>query len=110
MKWKDEIVEEVRTAREAYAAQFDYDLARMFEDLKKKRSKIPRPVLISSRYSRTAVAFDRCNAVDTTSRLFRRLFLRWERHSQKPPEKAAAAKNGWPHMPRQYQIFMTQSN
>jgi hypothetical protein len=36
MKWKDEIVEEVRTAREAYAAQFDYDLERMFEDLKKK--------------------------------------------------------------------------
>jgi len=26
MKWKDEIVEEVRTAKEAYAAQFDYDL------------------------------------------------------------------------------------
>ena len=27
MKWKDEIVEEVRKVREAYAAQFDYDLA-----------------------------------------------------------------------------------
>jgi hypothetical protein len=36
MKWSDEIVEEVRTAREAYTAQFDYDLERMFEDLKKK--------------------------------------------------------------------------
>lgn len=42
MKWKDEIVEEVRTAREAYAAQFDYDLARMFEDLKKKEEQNPR--------------------------------------------------------------------
>jgi hypothetical protein len=42
MKWKDEIVEDVRNAREAYAAQFDYDLKRMFEDLKKKKSKTRR--------------------------------------------------------------------
>lgn len=39
-KWKDEIVEEVRQARESYAAQFDYDLKRMFEDLKKKEIRI----------------------------------------------------------------------
>jgi hypothetical protein len=39
MKWRDEIVEEVRTAREAYAAQFDYDLERMFEDLKRKEEQ-----------------------------------------------------------------------
>ncbi len=43
MKWKDEIVEEVRTAREAYAARFDYDLARMFKDLKKKEEQNPAP-------------------------------------------------------------------
>ena len=43
MKWKDEIVEEVRTARQAYAAQFDYDLARIFEDLKKKEERNPAP-------------------------------------------------------------------
>ena len=43
MKWKDEIVEEVRKAGEAYAAQFDYDLARMFEDLKRKEEQDPRP-------------------------------------------------------------------
>ena len=43
MKWKDEIVDEVREAREAYAAQFDYDLARMFEDLKKKEEQDPAP-------------------------------------------------------------------
>ncbi len=41
MKWKDEIVEEVRTAREAYAARFDYDLARMFKDLKEKEEQNP---------------------------------------------------------------------
>ena len=43
MKWKDEIVDEVRTAREAYAAQFDYDLKRMLEDLRKKEEEDPTP-------------------------------------------------------------------
>ena len=41
MKWKDEILEEVRAARERYAARFDYDLKRMFEDLKKKEEPNP---------------------------------------------------------------------
>jgi hypothetical protein len=40
-KWTDEIVEEVRAARDAYAAQFDYDLKRIFEDLKKKEAEHP---------------------------------------------------------------------
>jgi len=43
MEWKDEIVEEVRAIREAYAAQFDYDLKRIFEDLKKKEDEDPHP-------------------------------------------------------------------
>jgi hypothetical protein len=43
MKWNDEIVEEVRQAREAYAARFGYDLKRMFEDLKKKEENNPVP-------------------------------------------------------------------
>ena len=33
--WKDEIVEEVRKNREAYAAQFNFDLQAIYEDLKK---------------------------------------------------------------------------
>jgi hypothetical protein len=41
MKRKDEIVEEVRAAREAYAAQFGYDLAGIFEDLKKQEDHHP---------------------------------------------------------------------
>ncbi|MGH9619073.1 MAG: hypothetical protein ACRD45_05065 [Bryobacteraceae bacterium] len=41
--WKDEIVEQVREVRETYAAQFGYDLARMFEDLKKKEKQDPAP-------------------------------------------------------------------
>jgi hypothetical protein len=32
MEWKDEIVEQVRAARDAYAAQFDYDLERIMAD------------------------------------------------------------------------------
>jgi len=41
MEWKDPIVEEVRRAREAYAARFDYDLERMFEDIKKREQEHP---------------------------------------------------------------------
>jgi len=46
-----EIVAEVRAAREAYAAQFDFDLTAIFEDLKKEEQEHPerlaqlRPVL-----------------------------------------------------------------
>ena len=36
MNSRDEIVEEVREAREAYAARFNYDLAEMYKDLKAK--------------------------------------------------------------------------
>ncbi len=36
MNLKDEIVDEVRAAREAYAARFNYDLAEMCKDLKAK--------------------------------------------------------------------------
>ena len=36
MNSKDEIVDEVRAAREAYAARFNYDLAEMYKDLKAK--------------------------------------------------------------------------
>jgi hypothetical protein len=44
MKWQDEIAEEVRAARESYSAQFDYDLVRIFEDLKKKEEQNPAPL------------------------------------------------------------------
>ena len=43
MKWKDEIVVEVQNAKDAYAARFDYDLGRMFEDLEKKERENPAP-------------------------------------------------------------------
>lgn len=40
--WKDEIVEEVRRNREAYAAKFNFDLQAMYEDLKKAERKSKR--------------------------------------------------------------------
>ncbi len=40
--WKDEIVEEVRKNREAYAAKFNFDLQAMYEDLKKAERKSGR--------------------------------------------------------------------
>ena len=36
MNRKDEIVEEVRAARAAYAVRFNYELAEMYKDLKVK--------------------------------------------------------------------------
>ena len=38
---KDEIVDEVRAARQAYAARFGYDIRRIVEDLKAKESRHP---------------------------------------------------------------------
>ncbi len=40
--WKDEIVEEVRKNREAYAAKFNFNLQAMYEDLKKAERKSKR--------------------------------------------------------------------
>jgi hypothetical protein len=38
-KWKDEIVEETRKAREAYTAKFNYNLNAIYQDLKDKEKK-----------------------------------------------------------------------
>jgi hypothetical protein len=40
MNLKDEIVEEVRATREAYAARFNYDLAEIYKDLKKNEQAL----------------------------------------------------------------------
>lgn len=37
--WNDEIVDEVRKYREAYAAKFNFDLQAMYDDLKKAERK-----------------------------------------------------------------------
>jgi len=43
--WMDEIVEATRREREAYAAQFDYDLQAIYRDLKAKEQQAGRPVV-----------------------------------------------------------------
>lgn len=45
MTWSDPIVDEVRLARDAYAAQFDYDLRAIVRDLKTKEKCGGRPVV-----------------------------------------------------------------
>jgi hypothetical protein len=40
--WQDPIVEEVRKARDERAARFDYDLERIFADLREQERKIGR--------------------------------------------------------------------
>jgi hypothetical protein len=42
MNVKDEIVDEVRAIREAYAARFNYDLAEIYRDLKTKEQSRTR--------------------------------------------------------------------
>lgn len=44
MNRKDEIVEQVRAAREAYAVRFNYDLREMYKDLKAKEQARNRKI------------------------------------------------------------------
>ena len=37
--WKDPVVEEVRTIRDAYAKQFNYNLEAIYRDLKEQETK-----------------------------------------------------------------------
>jgi hypothetical protein len=43
--WKDPIVEEVRKAREEYAAKFDFDLDAIYQDLKRGEQEGGRKVV-----------------------------------------------------------------
>jgi hypothetical protein len=40
--WEDPIVEEVRRIRQEHAAKFDYDLRRIYEDLKEQEKQSGR--------------------------------------------------------------------
>jgi len=46
--WTDEIVEETRREREAYAARFNYDLEAIYHDLKAKEQQSGREVVLLS--------------------------------------------------------------
>lgn len=43
--WNDEIVEEVRKARDEYAAQFNYDLEAIFKDIKQREERSQHKVV-----------------------------------------------------------------
>jgi len=48
MMWKDEIVEEVRRARDEYAAKFNYDIAAMCADIRRRQQLNGRNVVKQS--------------------------------------------------------------
>jgi hypothetical protein len=45
MMWSDPIVDEVRRARDAYAARFNYDLRAIYRDLKEQEKRSGRKVV-----------------------------------------------------------------
>ena len=45
MTWSDPIVDEVRRARDAYAARFNYDLRAIYRDLKEREKRSGRKVV-----------------------------------------------------------------
>ena len=45
MSWSDPIVDEVRRARDAYAARFNYDLRAIYRDLKEQEKRSGRKVV-----------------------------------------------------------------
>jgi hypothetical protein len=45
MTWSDPIVDEVRRARDAYAARFNYDLRAIFRDLKEQENRSGRKLV-----------------------------------------------------------------
>jgi hypothetical protein len=45
MTWSDPIVDEVRRARDAYAARFNYDLRAIYRDLKDREKRSGRKIV-----------------------------------------------------------------
>lgn len=45
MTWKDEIVEEVREARDKHAAKFDYDISAICADIRRKQEASGRKIV-----------------------------------------------------------------
>ena len=45
MTWSDPIVDEVRRARDAYAARFHYDLRAIYRDLKEQEKRSGRKIV-----------------------------------------------------------------
>jgi beta-N-acetylglucosaminidase len=43
--WTDEIVEEIRKARDVYATRFDYDLTAIYQDLKEQQDRAEHKIV-----------------------------------------------------------------
>jgi hypothetical protein len=52
--WQDPIVEEIHRFREEYGKKFDYDLEKMYLDLKRLQDETPGPVVPLVRKSSSA--------------------------------------------------------
>ena len=63
--WKDEIVEETRRARQAFAAKFNYDLEAMYRDLKEKEQQSKRRTVSLSPKQPTRLMVDKAAKVIT---------------------------------------------
>jgi hypothetical protein len=65
MSWSDPIVEEVRRARDAYAASFNYDLRAIMRDLKEKQKRSGRKLVSFADESRPNQALQPTGAAAT---------------------------------------------
>jgi len=57
--WRDEIVEEIRQIRREQAARFNYDIAALVADAKKRQDEGGRKVVSFSQQSRETAHIDR---------------------------------------------------
>ena len=62
--WQDPIIKEIRELRNQYAAQFNYDLDAIFEDIKKRQEKLKRNRVSNSRYPSVIRASQICEGFD----------------------------------------------
>jgi hypothetical protein len=63
MMWIDPIVDEVRRARDAYAARFNYDLRAIYRDLKEREKRSGRKVVS---YAENATEVEPSKALQAT--------------------------------------------
>jgi len=63
MTWSDSIVDEVRRARDAYAARFNYDLRAIYRDLKEQEKRSGRNVVS---YAESPTGVEPNNALQPT--------------------------------------------
>lgn len=47
----DKIIEEIHKVREAYAKKFDYDIHRMFEDIRRRQEQSGRKIVAPQKVS-----------------------------------------------------------